>query len=133
VRQMTFAAAIEDALAFAMSRDDRIIIMGEDTHMIRLNLFARFGKERIMAAPISESAFLGAAVGAALGGMRPVVEIMIVDFIGVALDALLNHAAKTEFFSGRYRWLYALPAAADMVMADNTNKVCGHYLHTFRD
>ena len=100
MRHLTFAAAIEDALAYAMSRDKRILIMGEDVQMIRMNLFTRFGRERVLAAPISEGAFLGAAVGAALGGLRPIVEIMLVDFIGVAMDALLNHAAKTEFFSG---------------------------------
>jgi pyruvate dehydrogenase E1 component beta subunit len=99
MKNLTFAQAIEDALTFAMSNDERIIVIGEDVQMIRLNLFIRFGANRILAAPISESAFLGAAVGAAMGGMRPVVEIMLIDFIGVAMDALLNHAAKTEFFS----------------------------------
>ena len=100
MRTMTFAEAIEDALATAMAEDKRIIILGEDVQMIRANLFSRFGKERVLAAPISESAFLGAAVTAAMGGLRPVVEIMLVDFIGVAMDALLNHAAKVETFSG---------------------------------
>jgi pyruvate dehydrogenase E1 component beta subunit len=97
---LTFAQAIDEALSAAMSKDERIIVIGEDVHMIRLNLFTRFGADRILAAPISESAFLGAAVGAAMGGLRPVVEIMLIDFIGVSMDALLNHAAKTGFFSG---------------------------------
>jgi pyruvate/2-oxoglutarate/acetoin dehydrogenase E1 component len=97
---MTFAAAIEDALAHAMAQDKRIIVLGEDVQMIRVNLFARFGKDRVMAAPISESAFVGAATAAAMAGLRPVVEVMLVDFIGVAMDALLNHAAKVEVFSG---------------------------------
>jgi pyruvate/2-oxoglutarate/acetoin dehydrogenase E1 component len=97
---MSFAEAIEDALATAMAKDKRIIILGEDVQMIRANLFSRFGKERVLAAPISEGAFLGAAVTAAMGGLLPVVEIMLVDFIGVAMDALLNHAAKVETFSG---------------------------------
>ena len=100
MRTMSFADAIEDALADAMAGDERVIIMGEDVQMIRVNLFTRFGKERVLAAPISESAFLGAAVSAAMAGLRPVVEVMLVDFIGVALDALLNHAAKIEAFSG---------------------------------
>lgn len=100
MRTMTFAEAIEDALATAMAEDKRIIILGEDVQMIRVNLFSRFGKERVLAAPISESAFVGAAVTAAMGGLRPVVEVMLVDFIGVAMDALLNHAAKVEAFSG---------------------------------
>ena len=99
MRNMTFADAIESALAMMMAEDSRIIIMGEDVQMIRLNLFTRFGKERVLAAPISESAFVGAAVTAAMAGMRPVVEVMLVDFIGVAMDALLNHAAKVEAFT----------------------------------
>jgi pyruvate dehydrogenase E1 component beta subunit len=97
---MSFADAIEDALAHTMAKDKRVIIFGEDVQMIRVNLFARFGKERVLAAPISESAFVGAAVSAAMAGLRPVVEVMLVDFIGVAMDALLNHAAKIEVFSG---------------------------------
>ncbi len=100
MKTMTFAEAIEDALSQAMANDSRIIILGEDVHMLRLNLFVRFGKDRVRATPISESAFTGAAVTAAMGGLRPVVEIMMVDFIGVAIDSLLNHAAKTETFSG---------------------------------
>jgi len=97
---MSFANAIEDALAQIMAKDNRVIIFGEDVQMIRVNLFARFGKERVLAAPISESAFVGAAVSAAMAGLRPVVEVMLIDFIGVAFDALLNHAAKVEVFSG---------------------------------
>jgi pyruvate dehydrogenase E1 component beta subunit len=97
---MSFADAIEDALAHTMASDDRIIILGEDVQMIRINLFTRFGKERVLAAPISESAFVGAAVTAAMAGLRPVVEVMLVDFIAVAMDALINHAAKLDVFSG---------------------------------
>ena len=100
MRTLTFAEAIEDVLAYAMAEDERIIILGEDVQMIRANLFTRFGKERIIAAPISESAFVGAGVTAAMAGLRPVVEVMLVDFIGVAMDALLNHAAKVKPFSG---------------------------------
>ena len=100
MRTMTFAEAIENALAQAMAKDKRIIILGEDVEMIRLNLFTRYGKERVLAAPVSEGAFVGAAIAAAMAGLRPVVEVMLVDFIGVAMDALLNHAAKVESFSG---------------------------------
>ena len=103
MKNMTFAAAIEDALAQAMADDERIVIMGEDVHTLRRNLVARFGEERVLPTPISEGAFVGAAVTAAMGGLRPVVEVMIVDFIGVAMDAVLNHAAKVEAFSGG-RW-----------------------------
>jgi len=100
MRQMTFAEAIESALAHAMSTDDRIVVLGEDCPGLRMNLYAQFGGHRVRPAPISESAFLGAAVGAAMAGLRPVVEIMLVDFIAVALDPLVNMAAKLEAFSG---------------------------------
>lgn len=110
-RTMPFAAAIDDALAGAMARDPNIIILGEDVHTIRRNLLVSFGKDRVRATPISESAFLGAAVTAAMAGLRPVVEIMIVDFIAVAVDALLNHAAKVEAFSGG-RWQVPLVVRA---------------------
>ncbi len=100
---LMFGEAIENALAQAMAEDDRILIMGEDAHTLRRNLFVRFGRERVRATPVSEAAFVGAAVGAAMAGLRPVVEVYMVDFLGVAMDALLNHAAKLAVFSGG-RW-----------------------------
>jgi pyruvate/2-oxoglutarate/acetoin dehydrogenase E1 component len=100
MRTMGFADAIEDALMQAMAKDENIIILGEDVHGLRLNLRVRFGRDRVIPTPISESAFVGAAVAAAMGGLRPIVEVMLVDFIGVTMDALLNHAAKVDFFSG---------------------------------
>jgi pyruvate dehydrogenase E1 component beta subunit len=100
MKRMSFAQAIESTLAQAMTDDERILIIGEDVQMIRVNLFSRFGKERVLNTPISESAFLGAAVSAAMSGLKPIVEIMLVDFIGVAMDAILNHAAKVKKFSG---------------------------------
>lgn len=98
--KMSFAAAIELALEQAMAADERIIVFGEDVELLRRNQFVRFGKSRVMNTPISESAFLGAAVGGAMAGLRPVVEIMLVDFLGVCFDALLNQAAKVKDFSG---------------------------------
>jgi pyruvate dehydrogenase E1 component beta subunit len=102
-RPVKFGEAIERAIAQAMAADDRIVVFGEDVPMLRSPLYARFGKKRVFSAPISESAFLGAAVGAAMSGLRPVVEIMLVDFLAVAFDAVLNHMAKLEAFSGG-RW-----------------------------
>jgi pyruvate dehydrogenase E1 component beta subunit len=95
-----FGEAIDRAVAAAMAADERIVVFGEGVPMIRRELLVRFGPNRVFDAPISESAFLGAAVGAALGGLIPIVEIMLVDFLGVALSALLNEAAKIEAFSG---------------------------------
>ncbi|MBW8012100.1 MAG: pyruvate dehydrogenase [Chloroflexi bacterium] len=100
MRKLNFSEAAEDALAQAMAQDKHIIYFGEDVVANRRNLLVRFGKDRVRNTPISESAFLGAAVTAAMSGLRPVVEIMIIDFIAVAMDALLNHAAKIETFSG---------------------------------
>jgi pyruvate/2-oxoglutarate/acetoin dehydrogenase E1 component len=100
MKTKSFAGAIEDALAQAMAKDPNIIILGEDVHTLRRNLFVRFGKERVRATPISEGAFVGAAVAAAMAGLRPIVEVMMVDFMAVAVDALLNHAAKIKAFSG---------------------------------
>jgi len=100
MRSMLFTQAIDDALAQAMADDPRIILFGEDVPLLRRNLLVRFGPRRVRGTPISESAFLGAAVGAAMAGLRPVVEMYMVDFLGVCMDALLNHAAKVEAFSG---------------------------------
>jgi pyruvate dehydrogenase E1 component beta subunit len=97
--RMEYGAAIDAAVTVAMARDPRVVILGEDVHTLRAPLFARFGPERVLAAPISEAAFMGAAVGAAMGGLRPVVELMLVDFLGSCLDALLNQASKVEAFT----------------------------------
>jgi pyruvate dehydrogenase E1 component beta subunit len=103
MRHLKFSDAIDDALAQAMAADPRIIVLGEDVQMMRASLLLRFGQARIRATPISEAAFAGMGVAAAMAGLRPVVEIMLIDFVGVALDALLNHAAKLAAFSGG-RW-----------------------------
>lgn len=99
MRTMFFTQAVDDALAQAMADDPRIILFGEDTPLLRRNLLVRFGPRRVRGTPISESAFLGAGVAAAMTGLRPVVELYMVDFLGVCMDALLNHAAKIEAFS----------------------------------
>jgi pyruvate dehydrogenase E1 component beta subunit len=103
MRRIDFSDAIDDALGQAMAADPSIILLGEDVQGLHAGLFVRFGRQRVRNTPISEAAFLGAAVTASMAGLRPVAEIMLVDFIGVAVDALLNHAAKVEAFSGG-RW-----------------------------
>jgi acetoin:2,6-dichlorophenolindophenol oxidoreductase subunit beta len=100
VSTMRFTEAVDDALGQAMAADDRILVFGEDVPLLRRTLLVRFGAERVRGTPISESAFLGAAVSAAMAGLRPVVELYMADFLGVAMDALLNHAAKVHDFSG---------------------------------
>jgi pyruvate/2-oxoglutarate/acetoin dehydrogenase E1 component len=100
MRTMFFTQAVDDALAQAMADDPRVVVFGEDVPMLRRDLLVRFGPKRVRGTPISESAFLGAGVAAAMAGLRPVVEMYMVDFLGVCMDALLNHAAKVEVFSG---------------------------------
>jgi len=100
MKKLTFDSAIDYTLSLAMAQDERIIVFGEDVETIRAGLTSRFGSERVFSAPISEAAFVGAAVTAAMAGMRPVVEVMLVDFIAVVMDTILNHAAKIATFSG---------------------------------
>ena len=98
--------AISLAIAEEMERDHRIFFMGEDvaeaegTFKTSEGLLARFGSERVRDTPISEMGFLGAAVGAAVSGLRPVVEIMFIEFLGVALDQLVTEAALMRYLSG---------------------------------
>ena len=97
---ITFRDAIREALIEEMGRDREVFLIGEDIQSyggpfkITEGLTARFGKDRLLDMPISESAFVGAAMGAALMGMRPVVELMFSDFLPLVMDQLVNHAAK---------------------------------------
>ncbi|MCO8129180.1 alpha-ketoacid dehydrogenase subunit beta [Acidimicrobiia bacterium EGI L10123] len=97
---------MRDALAAALRDDDRVFLMGEDVGAyggcfgVSLGLFEEFGPERIRDTPLSEAAFVGAGIGAALGGMRPIVEIMTVNFSLLALDQIMNNAATLLHMSG---------------------------------
>ncbi|GGC00589.1 TPP-dependent acetoin dehydrogenase complex, E1 protein subunit beta [Novosphingobium endophyticum] len=107
-RTVTCADAVQEALAEAMERDDSVIVLGEDVADLQgggirgctQGLSTRFGDGRVRSTPISEQAIIGAAVGAAIAGMRPVAEIMLMNFITVAMDQIVNHAAKTRYMSG---------------------------------
>jgi pyruvate dehydrogenase E1 component beta subunit len=102
----TYREAMRDAIRDALLRDDRVFVMGEDVgryggcFAVTKGLLAEFGPERIRDTPLSESAFVGAGIGAALGGMRPIVEIMTVNFSLLALDQILNNAATLQHMSG---------------------------------
>jgi pyruvate/2-oxoglutarate/acetoin dehydrogenase E1 component len=103
--ESTYVKAINAALAQAMRADQRVIVLGEDVaeggpYLATEGLADEFGRERVLNTPISESAVAGIAVGAAQAGMVPVVEIMFIDFITLALDQLVNQAAKAHFMSG---------------------------------
>ncbi|MBN9129847.1 MAG: alpha-ketoacid dehydrogenase subunit beta [Paenarthrobacter ureafaciens] len=102
----SYREAIRESIRDALKRDDRVFLMGEDvgayggSFAVSLGLLEEFGPERIRDTPLSESAFVGAGIGAALGGMRPIVEIMTVNFSLLALDQIVNNAASLLHMSG---------------------------------
>lgn len=101
----TYAKAVGRALAEAMRADERVLVIGEDVSAggpftITTGLVEEFGPDRVRDTPISEAAITGIAIGAAQSGLRPVLEIMYIDFLTLALDQLVNMAAKTRFMSG---------------------------------
>ncbi len=118
IRELTFSQAVNEAIRQEMRRDPAIIIMGEDVagaagraHLglteawggplrATRGLFSEFGPERVLDTPISEMGFMGAAVGAAMTGLRPIVELMFVDLIGTCYDQLMNQAAKMCYMMG---------------------------------
>ncbi len=105
-RELTFAQAIREALAEEMRRDPTVFILGEDVaeagtpFKVLSGLLEEFGTERVVDTPISEAGFTGLAVGAAMTGMRPVVDIMFGDFITLTMDQMVNQAAKVHYMSG---------------------------------
>ncbi len=102
----TYREALREAMRDALPRDERVFLMGEDVgryggcFAVSLGLLEEFGPERVRDAPLSESAFVGAGIGAALGGLRPIVEIMTVNFSLLALDQIVNNAATLLHMSG---------------------------------
>lgn len=109
--EMGLVAAIHRTLDRAMASDDSIILLGEDIgdpsgggmFKITAGLSAKYGEDRVRDTPIAESSIIGAAVGASLAGLRPVAELMFMDFLGVAMDQIANHAAKVRYMSGGRR------------------------------
>ena len=103
-RMLTYGEALNEALRLEMRRDQNIVVFGENVtsswRAATKGLLGEFGRERVRDAPITETAFIGAGVGAAILGLRPVVELMLVDFGLVAMDQLLNQMAKTRYMSG---------------------------------
>ena len=108
MREITYAQAINEALDYQLQKDARVFLMGEDIgkyggiFQVTAGLLDKFGPERVIDTPISEAAFVGGAVGAAMTGMRPIVEIMFIDFTTVAMDMIVNQMAKIHYmFGGR--------------------------------
>jgi pyruvate dehydrogenase E1 component beta subunit len=106
MREITYAEAVREAMCEEMRRDENVFFMGEDIGAyggafgVSKGMLREFGAERVRETPISETAFVGAGVGAALMGMRPIVELMFSDFISVCIDQIINQAAKLRFLFG---------------------------------
>ena len=104
--EMTYREAMRDAIRDALATDERVFVMGEDvadyggTYAVTKGLYEEFGRDRVRNTPLSESGFVGAGIGAALGGRRPIVEIMTVNFSLLALDQIVNTAATLLHMSG---------------------------------
>jgi 2-oxoisovalerate dehydrogenase E1 component len=105
-RELSFQQALNEALHQEMARDERVLIMGEDVgatggiFTVTKGLFDKFGEARVRDTPISEAGFVGCGVGAAIAGLRPIVEIQIFDFVALTMDMLVNQAAKFRFMLG---------------------------------
>lgn len=135
----TYREAIRAAIRDAMQRDERVFLMGEDVgsyggcFAVSLGLLEEFGPERIRDTPLSESGFVGAGIGAALGGMRPIVEIMTVNFSLLALDQIMNNAATLSHMSGGQ---FSVPlvirmttGAGRQLAAQHSHSLEGWYAH----
>ena len=104
--RVQYRTALNEALAEEMRRDPSVFVMGEGiaerggSYKVTQNLLAEFGKNRVIDTPLCEASFTGAGIGAALTGMRPVVELLFVDFAMLVMDQLVNQAAKVRFMTG---------------------------------
>jgi len=137
---MTYAKAVRTALIEEMERDERVILLGEDIALyggafrVTRDLARQFGARRVINTPISENSFVGLATGAALTGMRPVVEFMFMDFITLAMDQIVNHAAKLHYIYGgqaRVPLVIRAPAGAGRGYgASHSQSLESWFLHT---
>lgn len=138
-RRTTYREAVREAIREAMLRDPRVFLMGEDVgryggcYAVSKGLLQEFGEERIRDTPLSESGFVGAGIGAALNGMRPIVEVMSVNFSLLALDQIVNNAATIPHMSGGQ---FAVPVVIRMatgsgrqLAAQHSHSLEGWYAH----
>lgn len=128
-RKLTMAQAIAEAIGQEMQRDDKVFVMGEDIGQYggifgaTGGLLERFGADRIMDTPISETAFIGTATGAAAAGLRPIAELMFVDFFGVCMDQIYNHLAKNTYMAGGH---IKLPVVLTTAIGGGYNDAAQH-------
>jgi pyruvate/2-oxoglutarate/acetoin dehydrogenase E1 component len=139
--ELSYQEAIREALREEMRRDERVFLLGEDIGKhggafgVTRTLFDEFGPERVRNTPISENTIAGAATGAALVGMRPVAEIMFVDFSGLAMDQICNQAAKLRFMTGgqcKVPWVVRMPqggGAGKSIAAQHSQSLEVWYAH----
>ena len=119
VREITFGDAIREALGEELRRDPRVVLLGEDVaeagtaFKVLKGLVEEFGKDRVIDTPISEAGFTGLAVGAAMTGLRPIVDIMFGDFMALIMDQVVNQAAKIHYMSGG-KWKVPMVVRATM-------------------
>jgi pyruvate dehydrogenase E1 component beta subunit len=105
-RELMYREALNEALKEEMRRDDRVFLLGEGiaerggSYKVTVDLLKEFGPDRVLDTPIAEASFTGAGIGAAITGMRPVVEILFIDFTALAMDQIINQAAKYTFMTG---------------------------------
>jgi pyruvate dehydrogenase E1 component beta subunit len=129
LRELTFAEAIREALAEEMRRDPTVVLLGEDVaeagtpFKVVKGLVEEFGKERVIDTPISEAGFTGLAVGAAMAGLRPVVDIMFGDFMALVMDQVVNQAAKIHYMSGG---LWKVPMVVRATMGATRRSAAQH-------
>jgi pyruvate dehydrogenase E1 component beta subunit len=129
MREITFQAAVSEALREEMHRDPRVFVMGEEVGLlggafrVTGGLRDEFGEERVRDTPISEAAIVGSALGAAVSGMRPVAEIMYVDFLAVAMDQVVNQVAKMRYMSGG---AFSVPLVIRTTIGAGTSSAAQH-------
>ena len=140
---LTYREAIRAGLEEALAADPETFIMGEDvgayggSYAVTKGFMERYGEERIIDTPISESGFVGAGIGAAIAGMRPIVEIMTINFSLLAMDQIINIGAKARYMSGgqthRAPSSYARSAAAAPCWPRHIRRAWRHGTRGFRD
>src|SRR5881398_1496353 len=140
-RKLSIVEALREALQEEMRRDERVILLGEDIGIkggfggaftVTLGLSEEFGSQRVLDTPISEAGFTGIAVGAALGGLRPVADVQYGDFLFLAMDQLANHAAKLRYMSGgklRVPMVMRAPVGATTRGAQHGQSLEGFFMH----
>jgi pyruvate dehydrogenase E1 component beta subunit len=136
---VTYREAMRQAIREALISDERVFVMGEDvghyggSYAVTLGMLEEFGPERIRDTPLSESGFVGAGIGAALGGMRPIVEVMTVNFSLLALDQIMNNAASLLYMSGGQLnvplVIRMATGAGRQVAAQHSHSLEGWYAH----